>query len=250
MARIAFDTIGSKEKAVALINVSKKEEKKAAKDILKRDKHIKSVLNKISPRTGVHRIYKYRLVAGEKNTEVLHKEYGFLLKLDPKKVYFSPREAEERQRIAEMVKSKEEILVMFSGVGPFSIAIAKKHPNCKITAVEINRKAVEYANLNNKLNKINNIENICSDARKAKLGKYNRIIMPLPETAFEFLDIAFNHIKKGGNIHLYGFSREEGKDLAKIVKEKASKKYRIIKRKKVLPYSPYVWKVRLDIKVI
>ena len=48
---------------------------------------------------GELRLRSYRLLAGEENTEVLHKEHGYMLRLDPKKTYFSVREGTERQRI-------------------------------------------------------------------------------------------------------------------------------------------------------
>jgi len=253
--RIAYDIIGNKEKAVALLGVNVKNPKKAAKEIMKRHKNVKSVLQKLSERTDIFRLYPIKLLAGSKNTEVIHKEHGYLLKLDPKKVYFSPREATERQRIAEMVRPGENILVFFSGAAPYSIAISKKEPLCKITNVEINLKAVEYAEKNVRLNGLHNIKNYCGDARYIRnLGKFDRIIMPLPETAIEFLDEAFLHSKKGATIHLYGLSKEKNiKDLEKKVKEIAkiyNIKYKIIERQNVLPYAPRIQKVRLDIKIL
>ena len=256
MERYAFDVIGSKDKAVAIIDSKIEDEKKIAKDILKRHKNVKSVLKKKSGRTGVYRIHNRKLVAGSRDTEVIHKEHGYFLKLDPKKVYFSPREATERKRIAEKIKPKENVLVMFSGIGPYAIAIAKKRPKANIVAIEINLDAVLYAEKNIKLNKIKNIRNYCWDVKEARyLGKFDRIIMPLPETAIEFLDAAFLSSKKGTIIHLYGISNEQKKfsDLKKKVKEIAKTfniKYKIINEQKVLPYAPKMLKVRLDIKVL
>lgn len=256
MERYAFDVIGSKDKAVAIIDSRVENEKKIAQDILKRHKNVKSVLKKRSGRAGVYRIYDLKLVAGSRDTEVIHKEHGYLLKLDPKKVYFSPREATERKRIAEKVKSKENVLVMFSGIGPFAIAIAKKRPKANIVAIEINLDGVLYAEKNINLNKIKNVKNYCWDVKDARyLGKFDRIVMPLPETAVEFLDSAFLCSKKGTVIHLYGISTEQKRfsDLKKKVKEIAKTfniKYKIISEQKVLPYAPNMLKVRLDIKVL
>lgn len=150
--RIAFDIIGSKEKAVAIVE----KDGKAAKEIISKHKNIKSVLQKKSARKGIYRIYKFKLLAGSKNTEVFHKEHGCVFKLDPRKTYFSPREATERQRIAKKVKGGEKILVMFSGVAPLPISILKQNPEVgKIYGIEINPSAHEYAAENLKLNKIN-----------------------------------------------------------------------------------------------
>jgi tRNA (guanine37-N1)-methyltransferase len=251
--RIAYEIIGDRTKSVALIGEDVKNPKKAAKEIMERHKAVKSVLQKTDKRQGKYRLHPTKLIKGSRNTEVIHKEYNYLIKVDPKKVYFSPREGTERQRIANMVKSGERILVMFSGAAPYAIAIAKKHPHNEIINVEINLKAVIYAQKNVRLNNLTNIKNICWDVREARgLGKFNRIIMPLPETAIDYLDEALLHSKKGTIIHLYGFSKDF-KELERKVKLKAyvyNFKYKIVGKKKVLPYSPRVSKIRLDIKIL
>ncbi len=248
------DIIGSREKAVAIIE---KRGKKEALELMERYANVKSVLKKQGGRAGVYRVYRLRLLAGEKNTEVLHREYGMVFKLDPRKVYFSPREADERQRLAQSAKEGERILVMFSGVAPYAIAIAKRK-NCEIVCIEINKKAVEYANENIRLNNIiGSVENFCADIKKVcgNLGKFDRIIMPLPETAYKFLPQAFETAKKGTIIHLYGISEE--KNLFSDVEEKAKKiakmrkiKFKITSRQKVLPFGVRMWKVRIDLKII
>jgi tRNA (guanine37-N1)-methyltransferase len=254
--RIAYDIIGNKEKSIALLGVSVKNPKKTAKEIMKRHKSVKSVLQKLSERKDTFRLYPCKLLAGEKNTEVIHKEYGYFLKLDPQKAYFSPRESTERQRIAGMVKPREEVLVMFSGVCPYPIAIAKRQILVsKIYAVELNPAANKYALENVKLNNLEKkIVPILKDVRKAKeVGKVDRIIMPLVEKAIDYLDIAFSHSKKGTIIHLYGLSKEDKfKDLEEKVKKIAKKhkiKYKIVGRQDVLPYAPRIQKVRIDIKI-
>jgi len=253
--RIAYDIIGNKEKAVALIGVNIKNPRKVAKEIMKRHKSVKSVLQKLSERKDTFRLYPCKLIMGDKNTEVVHKEYGYLLKLDPQKAYFSPRESTERQRIALMVKPRETVFVMFSGICPYPVAIAKKQTLVKkIYAVEINPQAHNYALENVKLNHLDKkIVPMLKDVRDAKeIGKVDRIIMPLVEKAIEYLDVAFSHSKKGTIIHLYGLSNGQFKDLEEKVKEIAKKyniKYKIVGKQDVLPYAPRIRKVRLDIKV-
>jgi len=251
--RIAYEIIGNKAKSVALIGSDIKNPRKAAREIMKRHKSIRFVLQKLDKRQGEFRLYPCKFIAGSKNTEVLHKEYNYFIKVDPRKVYFSSREGTERQRIVSLIKLGERIFVMFSGAAPYAIAIGKKYPNNEIVCVEINVKAVEYAEKNARLNNLTNIKNICWDVREARgLGKFDRIIMPLPESAIEYLDNAVLNSKKGTIIHLYGLSKNF-KDLEKKVKEKAETynfKYKIIKRQKVLPYAPRISKVRLDIKIL
>lgn len=251
--RIAYDIIGNKEKSIALLGVNEKSPKEAAKEIMKNHKSVKSVLQKLSERKDTFRLYPCKLIAGGKDTEVVHKEYGYLLKVDPQKAYFSPRESTERQRIAGMVKPREEVLVMFSGVCPFPIAIAKKQTLVsKIYAVEINPSAHKYALENIKLNRLEKkIIPILKDVREAKeIGKVDRIIMPLVEKAIDYLDVAFSHSKRGTIIHLYGLSSVQLEEEVKKIAEKHKVKYKIVGRQDVLPYAPRVSKVRIDIKVL
>lgn len=254
--RVAYDVIGDKDKSVALLGVNVKNARKVAKEIMKRHKAVKSVLKKLSERKDTFRLYRCKLVTGSKSTEVVHREYGMRFKVDPQKAYFSPRESTERQRIAAMVKPREVVLVMFSGVAPYPIAIARKQPLVsKIYAVEINPAAHAFALENVKLNHVEKkVFPILKDIRDARdLGKASRIIMPIV-IAIDFLDEAFYHSKKGTIIHLYGQSKDAVfKDLEERVAKVAKKckvKYKIVGREDVLPYSPHVRKVRLDIKTI
>ena len=244
--RIPFDIIGNKEKAVAIIGVNQvPNEEQTAKDLMKRHKNVKTVLKKLAERKGVLRIYPVKFLAGDPNTEVIHVERGMKFKLDPQKVYFSPREVTERERIAKMIKPGEKILVMFSGIAPYAIAIRKQQRDCDVDCVEINPHAVRYAKENLKLNGLIKINIIEGDVRKVKLEKYDRILMPLAEKAIDFLDVAFSHAKKGTIIHLYGLSDYNYKEII----GKVSKNYEILKIEKVGAYAPKIEKVRVDIKV-
>ena len=255
--RIAYDLIGSAGKAVAIVDIYKKKNaKEIAKQILARHSHVKSVLGKSAGRQGKFRIYKLKFLAGEKNTEVLHKEHGFFFKLDQRKVYFSPRESEERFRVAQMVKPKEKVLVLFSGMGPLQVYIGKFCPSCEIVGVELNKAAVKYADENLKINKIKNCKNFCADVLKFKSEeKFDRILMPLPESSLEFLTAAIKFSKKNSIISIYAISEE--KKLFADVEEKISKimkkekvKFKFIGRQKVLPYAPRLQKVRIDFRIL
>ena len=234
-----------------------KKRKEIGNAFLKSHKNVKVILRKLSERKGEFRTRNFEILAGEKRTETLHKEYGCVFKLDVRKVYFSPREATERQRIAKKVKDGEEILVMFSGIAPFAIQIAKRR-NCKIICVEKNPVAVKYAEENLRLNKVSEkVKNLCGDIKEFsnKLPKFDRILMPLPKGAYNFLDIAISLLKDGGILHFYYWSREENlfseaENLVKKVAKNFGRKVEILEKKKVLPYSPRTWKVVLDCKIL
>ncbi len=204
--------------------------------ILKR-KNIRSVYRKTGDTEGIYRIKKYEYVAGEKNTETIHKEYGCRYMLDIRKVYFNPRLATERYRIAEKVRDGERILDMFAGVGPFSILIAKKK-NVEIHSIDINPDAFYYLKKNIEINKVRNVFPYLGDCREIvkELPDFDRIIMNLPKSSLDFMDTALNKIKKNGIIHLYS------------IKQKEEIKYNVIDIQKVKSYSPGVYVWRYDIK--
>ncbi len=254
----SYEIIGSKESAIAIVEIPnnlRKKEKLIAKEIMKRHKNVKTVLKKLSERKGKYRTREFKILLGSKNTEVLHKEFGCMFKLDPTKVYFSSRESTERFRIANLVKPKETVMVMFAGIGAFPIVIAKHKPMIKqIIAIEISPIAVAYMNDNLRLNKQQEkILSILGNVKfKAKgwFGKCDRIVMPLPHDSWKYFDTALKCIKNKGDIHLYTIASE--KDIEVVTKKHMNKYDNIISKysiKKVLPYAPRINKYCVDIKI-
>ncbi|MBI4164013.1 MAG: class I SAM-dependent methyltransferase family protein [Candidatus Aenigmarchaeota archaeon] len=244
--KTSFDVIGH----VAILEIPEglvKKEKIIAQALLKLHKNVKTVCKKSGERSGTYRLRKLKKLAGN-GFETVHKESGCLFKLDPRKAYFSVRESTERLRLAQELKPKEKILVLFSGIGPFGIVAAKKQPGCIVDMVEINPTACEYAEENIRLNKVQeSVKSFCGDANKVTPSKkYDRIVMPLPETAYRFLDIAVSHCKKGGIIYLYAIL---GKENTEVEEEIKKHKLKIVNKRNVLPYAPGVWKVCLELKV-
>ena len=95
----SFDIYGSKRKAVVVIEIPeelREYEGSIARAIIKVNKNVASVLEKESGRRGDYRTRELRLVAGDPDTEVLHRESGCVFRLNPRTVYFSPRESSER----------------------------------------------------------------------------------------------------------------------------------------------------------
>ncbi len=257
----SYDIIGSESGAMAVVEIPEEllnKKELVAEAIIKSNKNVKSVLNKTSGRKGTYRLEELEVVAGDENTEVLHKEYGYAIRLDPRKVFFSPREATERQRIAAQVKAGENVLVMFSGVGPYAIAIAKKRPEVgKIYCVEINPDAHEYAKENVRMNKLaHKIILVNDDVKKvsAKLKiKFDRIVMPIAVGGDAFLDIAFKLVKDGGMIYFYSTGKEDDlfTDAEKIVIKTAlnnRKRIKIENKTRVLPFGVRSYKICLDVK--
>ncbi len=220
IAPSSFDVVGD----IAIIKIPpqlEKKEKKIGEQLLK-FKNVKTILKKEGKVGEEFRIRKYKFLGGEKRKETLHKEYGCRYKLNIEKVYFSPRIGSERERIVKQVKKGEKILVLFAGIGPYAIQIAKNR-EVDIYAIEINPKAVKYFKENTKLNKVENkIKVFEGDVRKIvpKLKeKFDRIIMPLPKDAENFLDLAKLVSKKNTIIHSYIFATSKGEAIKKIDKK-------------------------------
>ncbi len=253
----SFEIIGNKDKAVAIVEIPEKLEKRKvliANAIMKQHGNVKTVLAKASARQGQFRTRNYKRIKGEKNTEVVHIENGCRLLLDPQKVYFSPREGTERQRIVQLVSKKEVVMVFFAGAGPFAIAIANKSKPKRVIGIELNEAATDYFWKNAKLNKLENVEVVHGNVKqKARdyYGKCDRVIMPLPETAINYLEDAVKCLKKRGIIHLYFFSEEEkvAEWKRKVRKMLGKGKKYIVQVRKVLPYGPGINKYRMDIEV-
>jgi tRNA (guanine37-N1)-methyltransferase len=258
----SLDIIGSKTKAVAIVELPdelKEFELEIADAAMKIHKNVHSVLAKESGREGEFRNRRLRLIAGDPDTEVVHKEDGCLFKLDPRDVYFSPRESEERERVSGKVADGESVLVMFSGVGPFPIRIAKRHANVRVTAVELNPRAHNYCVENVCINRVEDrVTVLLGDVREIcpKLGmKYDRVLMPLPKGAHAFLNVAMPMLREGGVLHLYHWGREPdlfsgAEELLARCADGLNVRFETLERVKVSQYSPRVWKIRLDSKLI
>lgn len=246
----SYDIVGD------LIIINDIVKKRDAEKLLKQHKQVNVVLSKTRKYSGKYRLPKLKIICGERRKETTHKENNVRLELHPEKVYFSSRLATERKRIYLQVKNKENVLVMFSGCGVYPIVISKNTKAKQIYGVEINPNAHKYALENLKLNKVENVKLFLGDVRKIvpKINKkFDRVLMPLPKGAENYLDIALKAVKKKGIIHFYDFLHEDefDKAVSKIDKacKKLRKKYKILNIVKCGQFSPRTYRVCVDFMV-
>jgi tRNA (guanine37-N1)-methyltransferase len=206
----AFDIIG--DIAITKLPTSSETNAKAtAEAIMHRHKGIKTVFAQDSGVRGSYRLRSLRLLAGEDKTRTVHKESGCTFAVDVKECYFSPRLLHERQRIAQLVQPNEVIVNMFAGVGCFSILIAKHVATAKVFSIDINPVAVQFMVENIRLNRVfGKVIPLLGDSKTLidtqLQHSADRVLMPLPEKAFEYLPCAVSTLKpSGGWIHLHGF---------------------------------------------
>jgi len=256
--RRGFDIVGS----IAIMESTEGHEDKIsllAEAIMKVHKNIKSVFVKEGIHDGNYRIQELKHVLGENIRETMHVENGYRIFLEVGTTYFSPRLSQERLRISGMVKENEDILVLFSGVAPYGICLSKHSSARMIYCVELNPKAHEYALVNVKKNKTSNVECILDDGRNAikdfhkKNMVFDRILLPLPKTADDFLIDVLSISKQNTVIHWYSFCDEEKleetitKKLKQIFSTKAE--YEIINIHKAGQSSPGKIRVCTDVKI-
>ena len=215
----AFDQIGD----IVIIKIPNElmpKKKFIADTILAHVKSAKAVFAQVSPVRGDYRVRNLEFIAGENRTITEYKEHGCRFRVDVAKTYFSPRLSTERLRIANMVGEGETIVNMFAGVGTYSILMARMNKTCKVYSIDSNAVAAELCEANAKLNKVQDrVVSIHGDADeviKDKLaGQADRVLMPLPESAKEFVDSAVLALKKKGVVHYFIHIRADNKKTSK-----------------------------------
>lgn len=243
--------------------VSAGEMRLIAERILERLPYVKSVWMAAGPVGGAHRV-RERLVhlAGERRTVTVYKEHGCRFKVDIMRVFITPRLSFEHLRVARAVRPWETVLNMFAGAGLFSIMAACKSSPRRVYSVDINPHAYELMVENVRLNRVEHIvEPILGDAaevaRSLLRGVADRVLLPLPELALEYLPHALLALRSCGTLHVYlhiGYDKgEDPRVLAERAVEDALERYgarclRIIGSRVVRPVGPRTDQVVVDVQ--
>lgn len=149
------------------------------------------------------------------------------LKTHPSISEFSDKFGNPKTSVIKKEKSQKKIpkiLVMFAGVAPWTIVLAKFLKNCGLKAEiysnELNEGANELARGNVRLNKVSDyVKFIDGDAKdlpkklSRKFGErkgFDFILMPRPNLEETFLGVALNLSRRGTEIYYHGFGTEEG----------------------------------------
>jgi tRNA (guanine37-N1)-methyltransferase len=238
----AFDIIGD----IAITKIPSKSTinpEDIAEAIMNMHKNVKTVLVQETGVNGSFRLRSLTYVAGENRTLTHHKESSCTFKVDVEKCYFSPRLSGERLRIAQLVQPNETVVNMFAGVGCFSILIAKRQPTAKIYSIDINPAAVHFMQENIRVNRVyGKVVPILGDSKEIIKNQLqhcaDRVLMPLPEKAFEYLPVAVSALKRsGGWIHIHTFEHAtKTQDPADKVKQKVKKALKDLGAKSEVPF--------------
>ncbi len=232
--RGSYDRIGD----IAIIKLRNRERAiELGKSLLKS----KSGVTAVWQDTGIQgefRTRKLTWLAGEEKTVTIHTENQAKFILDVSKVYFSPRLATERMKVARTVQDGEQIIDMFAGIGPFAILIARDR-KAEITCIDSNPDAIFYMKESMKLNKLKGkITPVLGQAESVirDLPKADRIIMNLPHDSMKFLGHALRAIKDSGTVHLYSIGSPKSiEENMEILRDSG---FTIIDKRIVHGYSP------------
>jgi tRNA (guanine37-N1)-methyltransferase len=251
----SYDIVGS----IAIIEVEDELLPKAqliAQALMRVNPGVKTVLRKVGGHEGERRTQRMELLAGEDTRIATVVESGVRLRVHVEEAYYSVRMSTERLRIAKMARTGERILCMFSGVGPYPIVLSKNTQASEIVGIEINPIAHELAVENVAANRCTNVHVLLGDAhevvpRLASEGRvFDRITMPLPHTAHEFLEEAAGVSCPGTVIHYYSFRHEREFELAPSVLraalEHAGKKLDSYALVRAGQHAPRIWRVCVD----
>ena len=204
--------------------------------------------------SGEFRIPYYNKIVGE-GFVTIHKENGILYKIDLSKVMFSSGNIAERIRMAHVSSPDEKVIDMFSGIGYFTLPLAK-YGKSIVWALEKNPDSfallLENIDLNGLFGRVMPINIDCLDFNPD--FKADRIIMGYFSDDEKFLLKALDMIKEGGIIHYHNTIPEKNESSFKrnieMILSKKGKKMEPIYYRKIKKYSPGVWHVVFDFKVI
>jgi tRNA (guanine37-N1)-methyltransferase len=258
----SYDIVGD----IAIIRVPEPQlrySKLIAEAIMTIHHEVKSVWRQSSSVSGDFRLRKLEHIVGKETTETCYREHGCVYKTDLKKAYFSPRLSYERMRIAGLIQRGETVVNMFAGVGCYSIAIAKHSAPMKVYSVDVNPSAFQYLRENIRLNRVEAVVvPLQGDAKEViEMELQNvadRVLMPLPELAYDYLDYARLALKPaGGWIHYYSFEHaKKGEDpvqkAEKQVREKLGRLddvFQVSRGRVVRTIGPRWFQVVLDVHV-
>ena len=154
---------------------------------------------------GRYRVRRLVVVAGAPGLVARHREHGLTFEVDLARVFFSPRLAGERARVAGLVQPGERVLDLFAGAAPFAVAAAVA--GAQVTAMDANPAAAEWAARNFAFNKVSSERYRWltgrTEALLPELEAGDRLIMNHPTGALEYLPAALERLAPGGTVHLY-----------------------------------------------
>jgi tRNA wybutosine-synthesizing protein 2 len=214
---------------------------------------MKTVCINRSKISGEFRKPEIERIAGD-GTETIHKENGYELFLDVRKVMFSKGNTKERNRMKKVTRGV--VLDMFAGIGYFSIPAGMNDNVRMVHAIEKNPESYRFLaeNIMRNQSRVKPYLGDCRDVLKSMRIRADAIIMGLLPSPFDFLDYALKSLKRGGTIYyhtIHDVDKDINEVLGKIREsfEKNGFKIKNIRKNRVKKYAPRVEHLVLDLSV-
>lgn len=213
--------------------------------LLRFHKNIKGVYAIVGETYGEERLPPLKLIAGNNVEKTVYVEYGVKFVVNIGKTYINPSLSFEHYRVAEEVSDGEKILDMFCGIGGFSLTIAFRK-KVEIYAVDINPYAIRSLISSLKINKLKGtVYPVLGDSAyvfsKFFNKTFDRIIMNLPGSTYQFLKYACRTLSSnGGVIHYYRFAEATNEVILEFLRLISSFRsvIKILNIRKVMEVSP------------
>ena len=225
--------------------------------VLKRLPYARTVCRKIGPMVSPIKKPQVEVIAGEPETETVHKEGGCLFKLDVAKLMFSKGNVRERARMAKVVRSGELVFDLFAGIGYFTIPMAKTGRPALIYAVDINPLAIHYLVENVRLNGVRGLVvpvlGDCRNVVEKMPGLADRVLMGFIPGTRAFLPTALKALKpEGGIVHYHDIYHKRElwwkplKALESAASEAGLELVRVLYKSIVKSYAPRIYHIVVD----
>ncbi len=185
------------------------EYREIARRLMERLGYIRSVWLVRGAAEGEERVRRDLVhLAGEARTETVYVEHGCRFRVDVARVFVTPRLSFEHARVASLVRPGERVVNMFAGAGIFSILIACRASPRVVHSIDINPHAYRFIIENARLNRVEGVVRAylgdAGEVVRAKLrGSADRVLMPLPALALDYLGHALEALDGEGFIHVY-----------------------------------------------
>ena len=203
--------------------------------------------------SGILRVPSLELLFG-KGGSVTHLENGIRYAFDPSKIMFSPGNVGVRGSMRDLDVKGKKIFDMFSGIGYFSIPLAKYGNPKHIYAAEINPASYQYLLTNIRKNKVQNIfTTYNADCSTITLPEKADLIVMGHFSSPAFIQHAVDNLKIGGVIMMHHLvSSENLQNSSQVIEKKLQDHgiaYRISSSRVVKSYSPHHWHVVTEVMI-
>lgn len=241
-------------KCIILKNWSNTDDEKSAANKLVKNCKVTSVYAENGKITGEKRKPSVQLIAGN-GGEMQYMENGVKYLFDPEKVMISKGNLKERNFLSGIGIKPDNVLDMFSGIGYFSLPVAKYMNPETLTCIDVNERALYYLKKAVKLNGITSKIYIYNEDCRCFHGKvrYDLILMGNFKSYF-YLPQALRNAREGSRLILHIITpTEKIVTINYLIVERINKfGYRgtIENTHKVKSFSPHVWHISVTVLIL